>query len=445
MTDYRQKFREAKDSIRKSADSGAITAEDRDRLLDWLAAYDTEDMTTPVPTNGEYATDTKPKEASTLKSWGVVGHRAAKRLRDPYGLSLADATADDINRLMSDLRSGEHPDVKDGGLANNTIRNAQGYVRKFYRYHDDLGVDDDAITLIQGDETHIDERDMLTGDEIDAIRNAADDPRDLAIFDLLLYTGQRSTAIRSLRIKDIDLDNGVYYLNTDAEGLKGADKNGHKRPLLGAVGGVREWLRYHPDPDNPDAYLITTKPRYTQVDPESMVSRNTIRRATEQLGEKAGVDKPTNPHTIRHNFVTIAKREYGMDNDTVKHLIGHAPDSQVMETTYAHLTDEDYIEDAEVAVGIREAEEGTSLSPDICHCGEPLPNDAKACQRCGTVFTPDAQAAQETIESDLRDHYSEAGHKGDEDVLDGLDDAAELLEDPQIRAALVELADKMEE
>lgn len=443
MTNYRQKFREAKESIRKSAGSGDITDDDADRLLDWLAAYDTEDMTTPVPTDGEYATDTKEKEASTLKSWAVVCHRTAKRLRDPYGLSLSDADADGINQLMSDLRSGRHPDVKDSGLANNTIRNAQGYVRKFYRYHDDLGVDDDVITLIQGDDTHIDERDMLTGDEIDAMRNAADDPRDLAIFDLLLYTGQRSTAIRSLRIKDIDLDDGVYYLNTDAEGLKGADKNGYKRPLLGAVGAVREWLRYHPDSDNPDAYLITTKPRYSQVDPESMVSGNTIRRATEKLGQKAGVDKPTNPHTIRHNFVTIAKRDYGMDNGTVKHLIGHSPDSNVMETTYRHLTDEDFIEDAEVAAGIREAEDGESLSPDICHCGEPLSDGAKACPRCGTVYAPDANAAKEQMDEQVKESYKQT-HPDDGETIEELGAIEEALDDPETMNKLLDNDEAMD-
>jgi len=441
MTDYRQKLSEARATVKKSADCGDITEEDRDRILEWLAAYDDEDMTTPVPAAGEYATDTKTKEASTLKSWAVSLHRTARRLQEPYGLSLSEATADDINQLMSDLRSGDHPDVKDDGLANNTVRNAQGYVRKFYRYHDDLNADDDSITLIQGDETHIDERDMLTDDEIDAMRNAADDPRDLAIFDLLLYTGQRSTAIRSLRIKDIDLDAGVYYLNGTVDGLKGADKNGNKRPLLGAVGSIREWLRYHPDPDNPDAYLITTKPRYSDVDPESMVSRNTIRRATTKLGEKAGIDKPTNPHTIRHNFVTIAKREYGMDDNTVKHLIGHAPDSNVMETTYAHLTDEDFIQAAEEAAGIREPEGGESLSPDICHCGEPLPDAAKACPRCGTVYAPDAKSAEEQIQADVKQDYADTDPDDEQQgKLDTLDD---LLDDPEVKAALLDkLADE---
>ena len=437
MTDYRRKLNERKQSVRRNAERGKISDGDADRILEWIAAYDPEDMTTAVPTTGEYSTDTQTKKASTLKGYIAAINRAAKRLQEGYGLSLSEADADDINRYMSDIRSGEHPSVGDSGLANNTIRNAQGYIRKFYRYHDDLGVDAEKITLISGDDTHVDDRDMLTGEEIKRVREAAEHPRDLAIFDLLIYTGQRNTAVRSLRIKDIDLENGVYYLNSDVDGLKGADENGKKRPLLGSVGSIREWLRYHPEPDNPDAYLITAKPRYSNPTPETMVSRNTIRYAVINLQKKAEIDKPMNPHSIRHNFVTIAKRDYKMDDSTVKHLIGHAPDSSVMERTYSHLSDEDHIRSAEAAAGIREPDDESTLSPDICHCGEPLPGNAKACPRCGTVYAPDAQAAKETVEDSLKESYKQAD-PNDTDTMGKIDQLDDLLDDPEVKAALLE-------
>jgi len=437
MTDYRRKLRERKESVRRNADKDIITQEDADRILQWVAAYDADDMTTSLPTSGEYNTDTQTKKPSTLKGYIAAINRAAKRLGEAYDLSLSDADVDDINRYMSDIRSGSHPSVSDSGLANNTIRNAQGYIRKFYRYHDDLDVDAEQITLISGDDTHVDDRDMLTSEEIQEIREAAQDPRDLAIFDLLIYTGQRSTAIRSLRIKDVDLDEGVYYLNSNVDGLKGADENGKKRPLLGAVGSIREWLRYHPEPNNPDAYLITAKPRYSNPTPETMVSRNTIRYAVLNLQEKAEIDKPMNPHSIRHNFVTIAKRDYKMEDATVKHLIGHSPDSDVMQRTYSHLSDEDHIQAAEAAAGIREPDEESTLSPEICHCGEPLPGDAKACPRCGTVFAPDAQAAKETVEDDLKESYKQT-EPDDTDTQEKIDELDDLLDDPEVKTALLE-------
>ena len=439
MTTPRENYREAQGTLQGGVERGEVSASDADLIRELCNAFDPENMTVSLPSTGEYANDTKPKKANTLLYWMQHLKRVSERLQyDPYNTSLSDASAQDINQLMTDLRTGRHPDVKDGGLANNTIRNEQGCVRRFYRYHTDLGIDPNDITLISGDKTHVDDRDMLTKEEITNIRDAADHPRDLAIFDLLLYTGQRNTAIRSLRLKDVDLDEGVYYLNTDSDGLKGADENGTKRPLLGAVGSIREWLRYHPFPDNPDAYLITPKPRYSNPEPDSMVSRNTMQYALKNLKEEAGIDKPLNPHAVRHNFVTIAKREYKMDDATVKHLIGHAPDSDVMETTYSHLSDEDHIRAAEEAAGIREPDDKSSLSPDICHCGEPLGPDAKACPRCGTVYTPDAKAATDTIESDLKEALAEAGMAGDTQAIEDISSVDDLLDMPAVKKALVE-------
>jgi len=433
MTTPRQKYRESKQTLRRASESGSVAEADADRIVQLTAAFDEEDMTESLPANGDRAEDTKSKKPNTLRYWV----HSLKRIAERSDTALVDADADTINQLMTDMRSGTHPQVKDDGLSNNTIRNYQGCIRRFYRYHTNLDVDPSDVVLISGDDTHVDDRDMLTKEEIDSIREAATHPRDLAIFDLLLYTGQRNTAIRSLRIRDIDLENRVYYLNQDADGLKGAEENGSKRPLLGAVGALREWLRYHPDSDNPDAYLITGKPRYSDVDPETMVSRNTLQYAMKQLKKKAEVDKPMHPHAVRHNFVTIAKREYSMDDATVKHLIGHTPDSDVMETTYSHLSDEDHIRAAEEAAGIREPEEESSLSPDVCHCGEPLPQGAKACPRCGTVYTPDAKSAQEQIDKDMKDSYKQTSPEDTEamDLLDALD---ELRKDPEIEALLRE-------
>jgi integrase len=440
MTDPRQKLNEASETLRRAVENGDVREADADAILEVTAAYDEQDMNVTLPSQGEHAEDTTYKEASTLKYWCVYLKRVAERM----DVALTDATAADVNDLMTAMRKGAHPDVKDEGLSNNSIRNYQGVVRRFYRYHD-FGPAPEDIVMIMGDDTHVDERDMLTPEEIDRIRDAAEHPRDLAIFDLLLYTGQRNTAIRSLRIRDVDVEEGVYYLNGDADGLKGANENGTKRPLLGAVGSVREWLRYHPDSDNPDAYLITGKPRYSDVDSEQMVSRNTLLYAMKGTGDhgglkqKAGIDKPMNPHNIRHNFVTIAKREYELSDATIKWLIGHSPDSQVMETTYAHLSDEDRIRAAEVGAGIREPDaEDKSLSPDICHCGEPLPSDARACPRCGTVYAPDAQAVKQQADSDLWDDKSEA--EGDEE--EAVDELKRLLDDnPGLLDELTERAE----
>jgi hypothetical protein len=194
---------------------------------------------------------------------------------------------------------------------------------------------------------------------------------------------------------------GVYYLNSEVDGLKHADKNGSKRPLLGARKAVREWLKFHPTKD-PDDYLITCLPSSARGEPGDFLGQTTIRYILRKIADEAGVDKPPNPHNFRHAFVTMAKRDYDMDNDTIKYLIGHKADSQVMETTYSHLTADDHIEKAEIASGEREPTDSSPLTPPTCDvCDETLKPGAKACPDCGTVYTPDARDAQREVQQDI--------------------------------------------
>jgi integrase len=332
------------------------------------------------------------KAASTLYQNMRNLQTAAKRTDTP----LVDLDTDGVNALLR--REKEERD-----LARNTLLTRGANFRNFYNYRIaagyDCGVSDPSnIHMPTADKPGIDPADMFSRDEIEAMRGACRNARDRFIFDFLLYTGQRVGALRTLRIKDVFLDESRYRLNPEAEGLKGA---AGRRPLLGAKNAVRDWLDKHPASDDPDAYVLTRQPMFNaEVRPYDTLSGDAVRRAIRNIGERAGITKPTHPHAFRHNFVTLAKRDYEMDNDTIKFLIGHAPDSQVMESTYSHLSDEDFNQRAEIAAGIRDPTEDSPLTPETCPtCGEPLDTSAKACGRCGTLFAPNAAAAKDQIES----------------------------------------------
>jgi hypothetical protein len=117
-------------------------------------------------------------------------------------------------------------------------------------------------------------------------------------------------------------------------------------------------------------------------------------------------------------MISMCKREYDLDDMTVKFLIGHAPDSKVMENTYAHLAAEDHIKKAERAAGLRDDEEESSLTPEHCNtCGEPLGPQQKACGRCGTVYTPDARSSEKKIEDAMFEGMSEAEDNEERDAV----------------------------
>lgn len=277
-----------------------------------------------------------------------------------------------------------------------------------------------------------------TWEDIHAIRDACEHPRDKALIDLLLYTGQRISALLNLRIKDVDVEEGVFYLNEEDGDLKGADG---KKPLLYAEKAVRKWLRSHPKSDDPEAYLLCQKsPNLGNHDYEhgSRLDTTTIYTVMDTLKRRSGVDKPMNPHNFRHTFVTIAARDYNMDFDTIKRIIGHKPGSNVMETTYTHLTDEDVIEQARQDTGIEEKSDDSPLTPDICeNCDEPVPvDDAKACPSCGIAFTPDAKQAKNKMKGAAREKKEEAENLQEYKDADAISQAIE--DDPELAAQLMQ-------
>jgi len=385
-------------------------------ILELLAAYNEEKITTPKTEGDSYSTK------GTLAAWCERLTTSADKIE-----SLTDATAGEINRVMQSMNNENR--------SKTTVRNYQYALRSFYRYHDQLDVDPSDIAAYEPEGNGFDSEDTLTRDEIQQVKDACSNARDNLIFHLLMYTGMRNTAVRTLRVKDVDVEKGSsgrYRVNPDADGLKGASDHGEWRPLLGAAGAIREWLKYHPDPQ-PENYLVTAQPNWPRVDPTEPVTRETIRHVMEQLKEESGIDKPMHPHMMRHNFVTICKRDYDMDNDTIKWLIHHAPDSRVMETTYRHLSDQDWSQKAEVAAGHSEPEQESTLTPMSCEsCGESLGPEAKACPSCGEVFAPDAKSTQRQLQQDIGATKAMSGDEITEEQLD------KIAQDDALLAKLIE-------
>lgn len=413
-----------------------IAEPDKEAIAEFLDAIDSEKLTTTfVNEDGE----TETKSTNTLRTY-VYG---LKRVAEVSDTPLVEMSSDEVNELMGQLRNGtiNHENVKDDGYSKSYLKPWQAALRGFYRYHEDFGVESNEIVIFTQEDTQVDDRDMYTKEEVQALREAVDNARDKCMLELFLNTGQRIRAIQTLRIKDVRPEEGatgVYYLNTDAEGLKGADQNGSKRPLLGAKRAVYDWLQFHPESDDPEAYLITPRQDHAWAETGEQLSQSTIRKTLKKIADEAGVDKPPNPHNFRHYFVTMCKRHYNMDDATIKHLIGHGEGSTVMSTTYQHLTDEDHIKDAEVDFGAREEEDEAPFTPPVCPtCSENLSPNAAACPACGTVFSPNAKAAQDQIEEDMKQEYRDTD-PDDTDKQEKIDALDELLDDPDVKAALLE-------
>jgi integrase len=426
----RERYKRGRELV---TEDGDISDADEETILEVLDAFDPKRNAVATPEGMSTKADTTlANYAKALTCWS--------RAIDG---DLLETTAYEFNRTADDMFTGATDVGPENGYSQNSVRSRQNCLKRALRYLGDRAeADADDIARMDNQSSKVDPSDMLNRDEIQAMRDAARNDRNRALFDFLLFTGQRKYAALSLRWKDLNLEDGRFRLNTDTtngEGLKGAHDVAKWRPLLGATGSLRRWKRTHPDSDDGDAYVFTASPTHPAYDPGSSMSQNGPNRILSKLADRAGVDKPTNPHAMKHNFATMAYLVYDVDTQDIKTQLGHVPGSDVFETTYAHLSDRDTAERIEDAFGVENgSEEEKSLTPAVCGtCGEAQPPGAKACQNCGTVFTPDAKDAQEEIEDDMKNSYREVDPE-DTDTQEKLDTLDDLLKDPEVKDALLE-------
>lgn len=114
---------------------------------------------------------------------------------------------------------------------------------------------------------------------------------------MLWETGARIGELIDLKIRDIeDHKHGKKII------IQG--KTGSRRvPLISAVPHFRAWLNNHPRSDDRDAPLWVNLGTSTRNPNEKMQYR-AITKRLEKAAEKAGIDKPVNPHHFRHSRAT---------------------------------------------------------------------------------------------------------------------------------------------
>jgi site-specific recombinase XerD len=378
--------------IRDNSQNGDLDPDLARRLIGLANALDSRNprdkYIAPNGEHKEYAPGTIYQYISVLLRW-----------RDLDGIDYLTADAKQLNDLAADMDTGFHPNSKEGGYSRQTVNKFLCAAKCFYQYHDDLGVKHGDIDMFKKANTPAyDDRDMFTREEISALRDEMPDPRWRAILEMLIFTGQRLHALTTLRVKDIDAENGVYYLNDEEYGLKGADKRGLKRPLLGARRYIQDWLQYHPRGDDPEAYVFIGDPSNSQTRLDRPITERSIRRGLKKYAEQAGIKKSVKPHKMRHYFVTVMKRDHGFDDDEIKFLLGHSKDSNVMATTYQHISNEDYIKSTEEKIGIRDEDDASPVTPGICPvCGRTLKPNDRACSACGELVAADAKATKDQV------------------------------------------------
>lgn len=119
---------------------------------------------------------TNDKGEHETKTYGTLAAycQSLKRICELSGRPLTgfdDVT--EINRLFEEFQRGTHPNVKDDGYGQSTLGQWQSAMTKFYEFHTELGIDHEEIVIQPPKESKVDDRDMFTEEEIEAMRDAA--------------------------------------------------------------------------------------------------------------------------------------------------------------------------------------------------------------------------------------------------------------------------------
>lgn len=380
--DPAERYGKAVDSLTEAHVDGDISFDDWKRIEQFLDARNENISSVPPPESGTCA----------LRSLESYCRRLTSVARE---VELSSLDTDAVNQLIDDLRNGNTDVGPDDGYADGSMQAFCGALSGFYEVHTDLGVDPADIVSVSGSDPAIDSRTVLSRADVEAMRDACTNSRDRALLALLTYTMQRIRAVQTLRVKDVDLQDGVFYLNPSDGGLKGASG---KRPLLDAREPVRQWLNDHPT-GHPDDYLITVLPSASRGTPGDQLTQQHINRRLKAIAAEAGVEKPANAHAFRHYGVTIAKRIHGMGWDEIAFMGGWS-DIETPKKIYEHLSDEDYIEQIETQFGLREPEgESGPVTVTCSYCNLELDADAEECPRChNTVGMVEQTDEEERIE-----------------------------------------------
>ncbi len=158
---------------------------------------------------------------------------------------------------------------------------------------------------------------VLSREEMKAIIRAATLLKHRLLVSLLYGCGLRCGEVRSILLKDIDLDRSKLLVR---QGKGNKDRYVPLGILL--VRGITKYI----EAENPQTYL------FNGHDFDSRYSQKGVQWAVQELCRKAAILKDVNVHTLRHSYATHLLED-GMDIVSIKELLGHSH----IETTMVYL------------------------------------------------------------------------------------------------------------
>lgn len=224
------------------------------------------------------------------------------RTLETIGKPLSQIGSDDLRQYLNDYETERH-------TSKVTIDNIRRIMSSFFSWLEDEDyIVKSPVRRIHRVKTAQVAKETLTDEELETLRDACENERDLAIVDLLASTGMRIGELVRLDIADVNLQERECIVT---------GKGNKQRPVYfdaRAKLHLTEYLENRND-NNPALFVsLDSKTKRITVGGIELRLRN--------LGEKAGVSR-VHPHKFRRTLATHAI-DKGMPIEQVQKLLGHA-------------------------------------------------------------------------------------------------------------------------
>ncbi len=241
------------------------------------------------------------------------------------GRPISRATRGDVLSFIAER-------VEGGARPRSSARQLSSF-RRFFRWQvREQGIGEDPTAQISMPKIGRPLPKSLTEDEVEALLDAPDTDealghRDRTMLEVLYATGLRVTELVSLRLGQVNLNQGVVRVT---------GKGGRERLIpLGEeslewlqqfIGGPREEILLEKQTD----YVFPTRRG-------DRMTRQAFWHIIKRYTERAGIRQPLSPHTLRHAFATHLLN-HGADLRVVQMLLGHSDLSTTQ--IYTHVARE---------------------------------------------------------------------------------------------------------
>lgn len=361
-------FEYAEKSLTAAVEDGRITPEDAGLIREYVA-----ESSSGLSPGRQY------KTAYTLI--------AVRRYLPPFLETKKTDLLGGINRMRFAKKDNGKPYKK------NTIADYVRFTKRFYLWLVKRGYVDIPADIIkeiknpQYDTQTKTEDDILTGEEVSRLIEAAKSIKYKALLGVMYEAGLRSGEVASLKWKDVTFHEWGAKVRT-------AEKTGRLRtiPIITYREYLAKWKSSYPgDPTGDNFVFLTSRG-------EPMQYRG-LAKAVHNFAKAAGIKKKITLHSFRHSRITHALRG-GMQETLAKKAFWGNQTTKMIDT-YAHLVDEDVDNAFAALAGVElPKNDRASESPEPVQCPNchlVMPPGSRFCGRCGMTLTAEAAETVNTV------------------------------------------------